>query len=342
MILRQAASVVPLLRDNVMSDTHTTPFDSFERGTITRRQLLQALGLAAMAIPAASFGQAPGGATGAAGAGGRGQGAPRDTVPLVPPFAPTGWKTVWLDHLSYQCADYEKAAAFYVALMGWKVRSDDGTRAVLEIGENSGDIIMRGGLAAPPPAALTDEGGAARAQARFDGFAWGIDPWNTDRVKAELEKRGLNPVADNDGSNYKAFRFKDPDGFNVWVTNGTKALRRKTAATGKLKVAAPFKPTNWKTVFVDHLSFEVADYRRSTAFYQALLGWQVRGARGTAPSWPDSPATSRVPSFAPAPRGAAATARRGRRRLKPMRRRQRSGTSASGSTIGTRSACARS
>src|SRR5689334_6215028 len=133
---------------------------------INRRELLAALGAMA-AMPAHVFGQdAPAG---------RGQ-AQRDTTPLVPPFEPTAWKTVWLDHLNYQCVDYKKAAAFYATLMGWNVRSDDGKQAVLDIGENSGGIIIRGGLAAAPPAAITDAGlGANRpkVQAVFDGFAWG-------------------------------------------------------------------------------------------------------------------------------------------------------------------------
>ena len=46
---------------------------------------------------------------------------------------PTGWKTVWLDHITYQCTDYKKAAAFYSAVMGWKVRSDDGKRIVMDM-----------------------------------------------------------------------------------------------------------------------------------------------------------------------------------------------------------------
>ena len=145
---------------------------------------------------------------------------------------PTGWKTVWLDHLSYQCVDYKKAAAFYATLMGWKVRSDDGKQAVLDIGENSGGIIIRGGLTAPPPAAITDAGlGVSRppVQAVFDGFAWGIEPWDADKVKAELEKRGLKPVADQPRRDYQSFRVKDPDGFDLAITNGTKALRRKDA-----------------------------------------------------------------------------------------------------------------
>jgi catechol 2,3-dioxygenase-like lactoylglutathione lyase family enzyme len=191
---------------------------------------------------------------------------------------------VWLDHLNYQCVDYKKAAAFYATLLGWKVRSDDGKQCVLDIGENSGGIIIRGGLAAPPPAAITDAGlGVSRppVQAVFDGFAWGITPWDTDKVKAELEKRGLNPVADHAGSDYKSFRVRDPDGFEVAVTNGTKANRRKTPANGKLPAPAPFEPTGWNTLYLDHISFEVPDYRRSAAFYQALLGWDVRPGNGT-------------------------------------------------------------
>ena len=259
--------------------------DDLRDGKITRRQMFQALAAAAVAVPALAVAQ--GGGTGtrpdsgrAAGAGGRGRGgAQRDTVPLVPPFEPTGWQTVWLDHLNYQCTDYKKAAAFYATLMGWKVRSDDGSQCVLDIGDNSGSVLLRGGLSAPPPAAITDAGlGVTRPpiHAVYDGFAWGISPWDESKVKADLEKRGLKPVADHRGSDYRSFKFKDPDGFDVAVTNGTKENRRKTAAKGKLPAPEPFEPTHWNTLYLDHISFEVPDYRRSAAFYQALLGWEMR------------------------------------------------------------------
>jgi catechol 2,3-dioxygenase-like lactoylglutathione lyase family enzyme len=114
----------------------------------------------------------------------------------------------------------------------------------------------------------------------FDGFAWGIEPWDTDKVKAALEKRGLSPVADHAGSDYRSFHVKDPDGFDLAITNGTKALRRKTPASGRLPAPAPFEPTGWNTLYLDHISFEVADYRRSAAFYEALLGWSVRPGGG--------------------------------------------------------------
>lgn len=251
-----------------------TDLYTFNGATISRRQLLQALAAAAVAAPAASFAQTTGAGRGTA---------PRDTTPLVPPFEATGWKTVWLDHLSYQCVDYRKAAAFYATLMGWKVRSDDGKQALLDIGENSGGIIIRGGLTAPPPAAITDAGlGVSRppVHAVFDGFAWGIEPWDTDKVKAELDKRGLHPVADHVGSDYRSFRITDPDGFNLAITNGTKARRRKGPATAKLPAPAPFEPTGWNTLYLDHISFEVPDFRRSAAFYQALLGWSMRTGNG--------------------------------------------------------------
>ena len=40
-----------------------------------------------------------------------------NTSDIPPVFAPTGWKTVALDHLVFQAADYRKEAAFYIALM---------------------------------------------------------------------------------------------------------------------------------------------------------------------------------------------------------------------------------
>ena len=243
--------------------------------SMSRRELLQALGISIAAGPLVIVAQEPAPA--------RAQQAPRDTTPLVPPFEPIGWKTVWLDHLNYQCVDYKKGAAFYAALMGWKVRSDDGKQALLDMGEASGGILIRGGLSAPPPAAITDAGlGVSRppVRAMFDGFAWGIEPWDTDNVKAELEKRGLKPIADHHGE-YKSFRVKDPDGFDVAVTNGTRANRRKGPAAAQLPVPAPFEATGWKTLYLDHISFEVPDYRRSAAFYQALLGWDVRPGNGS-------------------------------------------------------------
>src|SRR5262245_19991017 len=42
-----------------------------------------------------------------------------------------------------------------------------------------------------------------------------------------------------------------------------------------------FEPASWKTVWLDHISYAVADYRKSTAFYRDLMGWKIRNDNGT-------------------------------------------------------------
>jgi predicted enzyme related to lactoylglutathione lyase len=268
--------------------------EEFESGRISRRQLLQALGLAAAAtVPARLIGQTPPAAAGRGGGGGRGNAAPR--VPVARPFADTGWKTVWLDKLEYQCVDPEKAAGFYVALMNWRVRSNTSFQTsgaevegaptgaqhkiLLDMGEAMGGIEFRGGYTPPAAAAGGGGGGGGGGNnppllARFTGFAWGIDQWDPARVRAALQQRGLNPVEDNsaDGS-YQSFRFKDPMGFEVAVTNGNKANRRARNADGHLASPLPFEPTYWTTLYVDHISYAVSDVRKVAGFYAALLGW---------------------------------------------------------------------
>src|SRR5947209_128038 len=110
-------------------------FREFDNGRMSRRELLRALAVAAVAVPAVSLGQDT--TTGR----GRGNRAPGDTTRAPAPFDATGWKTVWLDHVTYQCTDYAKAAAFYSTLMGWKLRSDDGQHAVMDIGDVGGAIM---------------------------------------------------------------------------------------------------------------------------------------------------------------------------------------------------------
>src|SRR5262250_3115975 len=151
-------------------------FADFDRGTLSRRQLLQALGMAVALRPAAAFAQGQ--------CGGARAGTPEcDPTPAKLPFEPTGWKTVLLDHLSCQVVDYPKEAAYYQALMNWKIRSDDGKQAVLDIGDWGG-LILRGGYQAPP-APPTPTGGDAAAgggrggpraprNANFDSFCFGI------------------------------------------------------------------------------------------------------------------------------------------------------------------------
>jgi catechol 2,3-dioxygenase-like lactoylglutathione lyase family enzyme len=266
-------------------------FADFDRDRLSRRQLLRALGVAAAIRPAAAFAQGQ--------CGGARAGTPEcDPTPAKLPFESTGWKTVLLDHLACQVVDYPKEAAYYTALMNWKIRSDDGKQALLDI-DDWGGLVLRGGYqtplasegAAATPAGQAPSTGSGQAGggggrggggsgprpprlALFDSFCWGIEPWDAKTVEAELRKRGLTPVADNRGTDFQSFHVKDPDGFDLQISNGNRRNRRQGSASGKTSTAAPFESTNWKTVWLDHISFEVSNYKETVAFYTALLGWK--------------------------------------------------------------------
>jgi catechol 2,3-dioxygenase-like lactoylglutathione lyase family enzyme len=199
----------------------------FEDGNLTRRQLIQSLALAAVAA-------APGAATAqTAAAAGASQ--------IPPPKDPAPWKTVYLDHISYAVSDYRRSTAFYRDLMGWEIRNDNNqNQCTLRIG-NIGEIIIRnnrqqgGGGAASAAAAAPAAGAAASGQSGQGGrgnrppltgvinhVSWGVQPWDTDKVKAELERRGLNPRPDMVGDNFKSFHVFDPDGWDLQISNQTK------------------------------------------------------------------------------------------------------------------------
>ena len=62
-----------------------------------------------------------------------------------------------------------------------------------------------------------------------ESFCFVIEQWNAANVEAELRKRGLTPVADNDGKGFESFHVKDPDGWDLQISNGNGlAKSRKT------------------------------------------------------------------------------------------------------------------
>ena len=195
--------------------------NDFEKGKMTRRQLIQSIALiaASPAVAAAA------------------QDAAQKASMIPPPKDAAPWKTVWLDHISYAVTDYRRSAAFYRDLMGWEIKQDEGTRqATLRIGD-VGEIIIRNGRQTPAESTGTGggNGGAATGGGQRGGgqprppvtgvinhISWGIQPWDTDKVKAELERRGLNPRPDMVGSNFKSFHVLDPDGWDLQISNQTK------------------------------------------------------------------------------------------------------------------------
>jgi catechol 2,3-dioxygenase-like lactoylglutathione lyase family enzyme len=216
---------------------------------ISRRRLLQALGAAAFSAPISGLAQGRCMTT---------FGSPSCVTTDIPPvFAPTRWKTVALDHVTFNMADYRKEAAFYIALMGWRLRSDDGAQAVLDMGPWGSALFKKGA-----------------GKTTVESFSFVVDPWDVKKVESELKARGLSPVADHDGKGFESFWVKDPDGWPLQICNGNGlAKARKTPARATLAEQAPFASTGWKTVWLDHFSFGVSNYKKSASFYTNLLGW---------------------------------------------------------------------
>jgi catechol 2,3-dioxygenase-like lactoylglutathione lyase family enzyme len=285
-----------------MDDLLTRLLTDYERGMISRRKLLRTLGMTAVGAPlAAAFGTSAFGQGGCRDGYGQGR-CPLTkevaTAPIKPIFASTGWKTVALENIVFDVLDYKKEAAFYIALMGWKLRNDDGKRAIMDMGEWGSCIFRqapasafaapaqnagaRGGGGAAGGGGRGGRGGGNPVTATVKGFAFVIEPWNAKTVEAELKKRGMEPIADNDGKGFESFRVKDPDGWDLQICNGGGlAKARKTAPTAKLSQPLPFEATNWKTVWLDHLSFGVSNYKQSVSYYTNLLGWKESYDEGT-------------------------------------------------------------
>jgi catechol 2,3-dioxygenase-like lactoylglutathione lyase family enzyme len=196
-----------------------------------------------------------------------------NTDPIEPVFARTGWHTTGLDHITFRVAEPQQEAAFYTALMGWRVRSDDSARVVMDVGD-WGTVVFRK-VPATSFAAPEGGGGERRVPVRavVEGIGFSIEPWNAGIVERELRKRGLTPVADNDGKGFESFHVKDPDGFDLQIGNGRRPNASSRAKPAEAKTTTPFASTGWHTVWLDHLSYGVANYKASASFYSNLLGW---------------------------------------------------------------------
>ncbi len=110
-----------------------------------------------------------------------------------------GFKAVSVNHISYGVADYARTRDFYADLLGMKVTGDNGKQCDLSFGDT---FII-------PRKTRHPEG-----KPMVDHVAITIDDWDRDRVRTELERRGLQPRPDTDDS----FHVKDPDGFDLQIS----------------------------------------------------------------------------------------------------------------------------
>ena len=174
--------------------------EAFETGKLTRRELIQSLALVATAGSAATA---------------EAQSAPPASAAVAAP-----WKTVRLDHISYAVSDYKRSVAFYRDLMGWEVRNDNGTnQATLNI-NNISEIIIRN-RRQPAANPQSSQPGRPPLTGVINHISWGVQPWSTEAVEAELKRRGLNPRPDMVGEDFKSFHVLDPDGWDLQISNQT-------------------------------------------------------------------------------------------------------------------------
>jgi catechol 2,3-dioxygenase-like lactoylglutathione lyase family enzyme len=154
----------------------TRLLEDFERGKMTRRQLVKSLALTATASAAG-------------------------VAPLAAAEGGKGFTAVAVNHISYQVADYTKTRDWYVNLLGMKVSGDNGRQCNLSFGDHGTWLLPRNareGTTAP----------------KVDHIAYTIQTWDQKAVKAELERRGLQPREDTENS----YHVKDPDGFDVQIS----------------------------------------------------------------------------------------------------------------------------
>jgi len=162
-----------------------TLLNDFESWKMNRRQLIQILAFAVAASGA------------------------RDAF-AAPPSG-RGFKTVEINHISYQCNDYRVARDFYVDLMGMKVVADawrGRPECVLTWGRGPASyVVMRNH---PVPKGET---AAPDAKPVVDHVAFTIENWDKNAVEAELKRRGLEARPDTDDS----FIIKDAAGYTLQI-----------------------------------------------------------------------------------------------------------------------------
>jgi hypothetical protein len=124
-----------------------------------------------------------------------------------------------------------------------------------------GNIIIRGGNPLSP--AFGRGGGRGRGasadpaarSARVDHISFGISPWDTDGVKADLEQRGLRAQIDTSSRHqdasgqwvpddihtaaFKSYHTQTPNGYNLQISYVTKERRLSLSDAVRPRKGAP-------------------------------------------------------------------------------------------------------
>lgn len=134
----------------------------FERGQMSRRDLIRKLTVTAAATAAAS---------------------PAMAAPS--PIQGKGFKATAVNHISYGVADYGRSRDFYAELLGMKVSHDTGKDCILSFGDSL--LILR-------------KSRQPDAKPLVDHISYTIANWDKAVVEEELKRRGHTPRPDTDFS----------------------------------------------------------------------------------------------------------------------------------------------
>ncbi len=137
--------------------------EDFERGRMSRRDLIKSLALGATAASAVG------------------------SVATTAQAADAPFKIVAVNHISYQVADYKRTRDFYADLFGLKATGDNGRQCDMPFGTTGSWLLPRNAREGTTPP-------------KVDHIAYTIENWDKARVKQELDKRGLNPREDTENS----------------------------------------------------------------------------------------------------------------------------------------------
>ncbi len=202
---------------------------------------------------------------------------------LPAPESPGGaaFKTVAYNHIDYQVPDYAKVREFYVNLFGMKPVWDDGKQCSVEFGDPPNAIYIRPllqPLDRPRGEGRTANWTSQMGQGNVGHLAFSIEDFRLDSVKAELNRRGLDPKPDGP----YAWTIADPSGYRVQIcaTRGVfpgqaSPSAKESDGTRNLdKIAGP-DGKGYKAYAVSHLVLMVADVDKARDFYTDLLGMKV-------------------------------------------------------------------
>ncbi len=169
-------------------------FKDFENGKMSRRQAIQSIMVAATVYGTGGAVLEAGTRNGAKGS----------------------FKTIAVNHISYQCADYTKTRDFYSGLMGMEVHSDRGNECSLTFGpKEAGTFLLPRNHRSRATAGNAADGSSPHPHttATIDHIAYTIADWDKVKVEETLKAWGLNPTPDGENS----FHVKDPDGFDLQI-----------------------------------------------------------------------------------------------------------------------------